>query len=178
MRFYLDTEYDGHNGPLISMALIREDKQRDIYILCARKAENPWVRENVIPHLNNHKARYQVHTMPERAGTSLREFLLFEDDIDIRCDSVTDLIHFSRAYSTADNGDYVPNPKQLIRFTVINDDDEIVIPGAVKHNAWWDAMGLLEKDLLRQAINDEDDKADMDKLINALCHPTSSGDHS
>ena len=32
MRYYLDTEFDGHNGPLLSLALVPETGEDSIHI--------------------------------------------------------------------------------------------------------------------------------------------------
>jgi hypothetical protein len=53
MRFFLDTEFNGFGGSLISMALVPEnDSLPEFYKeLEMREQLHPWVRENVVPHL-------------------------------------------------------------------------------------------------------------------------------
>ena len=53
MKLFLDTEFNGFNGRLISMALVPEDKTKpEFYVeLEIRDQLHPWVRDNVVPHL-------------------------------------------------------------------------------------------------------------------------------
>lgn len=52
-RLFLDTEFNGFGGKLISMALVPEDNSiREFYKeLVMTDQLDPWVRENVVPHL-------------------------------------------------------------------------------------------------------------------------------
>jgi len=53
MRLFLDTEFNGFGGRLISMALVPENsKTREFYKeIEIRDQLEPWVRDNVVPHL-------------------------------------------------------------------------------------------------------------------------------
>ena len=53
MRLFLDTEFNGFGGKLISMALVPEDQSvREFYKEVEMKDQlHPWVKENVVPHL-------------------------------------------------------------------------------------------------------------------------------
>ena len=53
MKLFLDTEFNGFNGKLISMALVPEDpaKQEFYKELEIVEPYEPWVKENVVPHL-------------------------------------------------------------------------------------------------------------------------------
>ncbi len=55
MRIFLDTEFNGFYGKLMSMALVPEDpSQPEFYVeLEIFDQLNPWVRENVAPKLNS-----------------------------------------------------------------------------------------------------------------------------
>ena len=46
MRYYLDCEFDGFGGPLMSLALVREDGQGVNYVFPMAVAD-PWVAANV-----------------------------------------------------------------------------------------------------------------------------------
>src|SRR5690349_21302626 len=53
MRYYLDTEFNGFGGELISLALVRED-EISLYLVSddiAVRSLEPWVAENVWPLL-------------------------------------------------------------------------------------------------------------------------------
>lgn len=53
MRYYLDTEFNGFGGELISLALVPADKEvPPFYCVVEWQAPTvPWVAEHVIPHL-------------------------------------------------------------------------------------------------------------------------------
>jgi len=53
MRFFLDTEFNGFGGKLISLALVPEDNTFPEFYkeLEIKEQLHPWVRENVVPHL-------------------------------------------------------------------------------------------------------------------------------
>lgn len=53
MKLYLDTEFNGFGGDLISMALVpHDDSLPEFYReIVMRQQLHPWVRENVVPHL-------------------------------------------------------------------------------------------------------------------------------
>ena len=48
MRYYIDCEFDGHNGPLLSIALVAEGGA-GIHIRTNEQPRDPWVIENVAP---------------------------------------------------------------------------------------------------------------------------------
>ena len=53
MRLFLDTEFNGFQGKLISMALVPEDKTKPEFYRELQMTDQlePWVRDNVVPHL-------------------------------------------------------------------------------------------------------------------------------
>ena len=53
MRLFLDTEFNGFQGKLISMALVPEDASAPEFYreLEIKDQLHPWVRDNVVPHL-------------------------------------------------------------------------------------------------------------------------------
>ena len=52
MRYFLDTEYDGFGGTLLSLALVPEDGGEEFYVVIAGEAEVPWVQRHVMPFLD------------------------------------------------------------------------------------------------------------------------------
>lgn len=50
---FIDTEFDGFNGPLISIGLCDlEDNRFYAELMSAEDIKNPWVQEHVVPHLD------------------------------------------------------------------------------------------------------------------------------
>lgn len=51
MNLYIDTEFNGFGGELISMALVSKDGKEFYQCLSITNSIDPWVRDNVIPVL-------------------------------------------------------------------------------------------------------------------------------
>ena len=52
MRYFLDTEYNGWGGALLSLALVPDDGEELYLTLDWNGALEPWVEKNVIPYLD------------------------------------------------------------------------------------------------------------------------------
>lgn len=53
MRYFLDTEYNGWRGELLSLALVPEDRGEEFYVTLQRPDRlERWVEGNVIPYLD------------------------------------------------------------------------------------------------------------------------------
>ena len=102
MRYYIDCEFDGHNGPLLSMAIVC-DEFVNIHITVINKATDPWVIANVLPVMEMHKATKSVLVHGAAVGQIIRDFLDVEDRPIIVADSPVDIGRFCKAIST--NGD-------------------------------------------------------------------------
>lgn len=151
-RFYIDCEFDGHNGPLLSIALVREDG-RGIHIATTATAQDPWVIANVVPLINRHDCRMAVRCLPNEVGAVIRTFVDCDDPV-IIADSPVDIGRFCHALSTGRDGGWASAQYPRMTFEVHNVDCyPTTLAGAVQHNAWWDAMALRTK-LLRAALSD------------------------
>ena len=53
MRYFLDTEFNGFGGALLSLALVPEDGQEFYVTLECDDPVFPWVERNVVPYLDN-----------------------------------------------------------------------------------------------------------------------------
>lgn len=143
-RYYIDCEFDGHNGPLLSVAVIGPDDS--IHIEVIAQAKDPWVAENVIPHLSDHQASYEVCCTEWSVGAEIIEF--FYDRLSgatIIADSAVDVARFCRAITTDPDGNW----NSIVGDMAFEVHDVAAyptdLPGAVQHNAWWDAMALKHK---------------------------------
>jgi hypothetical protein len=141
-RFYIDCEFDGHNGALLSMALIREDGD-SIHIRAKNFATDPWVLQNVVPHMDSHEALKFASVHEYEVGGVIRAFIGGCDAPVIIADSPVDIGRFCQAISTAPDGSWASADYPRMTFEVHNVDCyPTTLPGAVQHNAWWDAMAL------------------------------------
>ena len=149
MRYTIDTEFDGHGGPLISLALVPE-KGDPFYFVTFHKPADPWVEENVMPYVFHNLEgiyMYQVIANEASLGFYLREYLANENDVTIIADSAIDIGRFCQHIHSNGAGEYVSNELDRISFEVHNVDcwPNNLGPEAVQHNAYWDAVALWEK---------------------------------
>ena len=144
MRYYIDTEFDGFGGPLISMALIREDGRSIYFVIDGAEAaaRDPWVIENVLPILRDSpeppwvlsRQNAALYIADQLAG-DLNPVIISDwpDDLRHFCDLVVvgpgQMIDVPRLTMTVARVDAYPTP----------------IQNAVQHNAWWDALALQHK---------------------------------
>ena len=147
-KYYIDCEFDGHNGPLLSIAIVREDG-RNAHLRTFADAKDEWVIENVIPHMNRHHASCSQWIPSDEIGPSIKAFLACDDHPVIIADSPVDIARFCVAISTGADGHWESADYPRMTFEVHNVDCYPTdLPGAVQHNAWWDAMAL--RHLLQQ----------------------------
>ena len=145
MRYYIDCEFDGHNGPLLSMALVRS-RADSVAIIVDGKPKDPWVIENVIPVIHQDAAQTTIFCRPDQVGGAIREFIGADPSPRVVADSPVDIGRFCHAISTAEDGGWASADYPLMTFEVHNVDCyPTTLPGAVQHNAWWDAMALRHK---------------------------------
>lgn len=68
------------------------------------------------------------------------------EEITHHVDSPVDIGRFCQAISTGDDGGWASTNYERMTFTVENVDCYPTdLPGAIQHNAWWDAMALRHK---------------------------------
>ena len=146
MRYFIDTEFDGHNGPLLSLAIVREDGI-SLHVRTTERASDPWVVANVEPLMDkhdadvSHDALYIFHL-----GDVIRTFIAEDSAPVIIADSAVDIGRFCVALTTNAKGEWASVDYPRMTFEVHNVDCyPTALPNAVQHNAWWDAMALGEK---------------------------------
>lgn len=87
MRLWLDAEFNGFKGALISMALV-DDHGREWYEELKCRSPSPWVAENVIPNL------CQVPVTLAVMRQSLSKFLSVYETVHLVADWPQDIQHF------------------------------------------------------------------------------------
>lgn len=157
MKYYIDSEFDGHNGPLISIAIVREDSFSAYYIT-RHGAREKWVRENVMPRLRGvgeNPAIMLDNLRENTVGHLLLDFLKGDEEPLIYADSPVDVARFTGLISTNAAGEYQYVDIPLLQFAVFDIDVyPTPLPGAVQHNAWRDAMALAAQLRLVDKAND------------------------
>lgn len=90
MRYYIDTEFNGTGGQLLSIALVREDGVHFYEVLHAHELVVPWVKEHVVPHFG------QEAVTRLQAVKKLQKFLRKDSGPHVFiADWPEDLVHFN-----------------------------------------------------------------------------------
>lgn len=130
-RLFIDTEFNGFGGELISLAIVSEDGEQWYGVRSIPEDVEPWVAENVIPVL---------HAEPigrEFFHASLRVFLEKFDRPTVYADWYTDLAHFFAAMAGKDHADSFSFP-----CTAVLLEDAPTPASAIPHNALADARAI------------------------------------
>lgn len=140
MRLFLDTEFNGFGGELISMAIVAEDGREWYGVLPLPDKMHPWVREHVFPFL----AHPDGPKLPNRYAnkhefqSSLAKFLAQFPDAEIIADWPSDFEHlcYMMTYAGQQAGWRIPINCTMRLERVSGIESEI------PHNALSDARAL------------------------------------
>jgi hypothetical protein len=139
-NIYLDTEFDGHGGRLLSLALAAEDGKH--WYACLRPATyacDLWVQQHVLPKLEAMPRTIPDESSPDVFRASLKEYLLSRSGATIWADWPDDFAHLMRLMSGPSYADsfMIPCTMQLI----VTPDGEP--KPEVPHNGLSDAIALM-----------------------------------
>ncbi len=95
MRYFLDTEYNGFGGELISIALVPEHGDQEFYAVLPLPAQvHGWVERNVLPYLRLVPPGLDAEPVSrEQAAFELARFLAADPDPLVVADWPEDLAH-------------------------------------------------------------------------------------
>ncbi len=75
VRYFIDSEFDGHNGRLLSMAVVPEEGGSiHIETLATDDVRDPWVVENVVSKMSDHQAESMAIVTINEVGRELPRF--------------------------------------------------------------------------------------------------------
>lgn len=131
-RLYLDTEFNGFHGNLVSLALAAPDGEHWYEVLPYPKKWESWVADNVVPHLG------KKPIPPEQFGIRLRTYLQARPGCTIYADWPTDFEHLLAVMRGEHYADFWQVECQMVLLT--GTDPQSVVP----HNALSDAIALME----------------------------------
>lgn len=142
MRYFLDCEYDGFGGPLLSIALVPEDGSEEFYaVLAHERPLTDWVERHVAPYFNTVpdalRREPQEHNEVSR---DLARWFSGLSEIEIVADWPEDLALFCRLLMTG-NGEMVTIPPLTLRLLNVAG-FSTARNSAVPHNALHDARSL------------------------------------
>lgn len=148
-RLYCDFEFNGWGGELISMGMVGSNDPDWLYVVNPKYARSvpegtdPWVAENVLPHLFSAKPRPVLAEIADW-GEIASAFMYGGRGqvVQVFADWPSDIADLCNILITG-SGTAVYMPHQT-NFTVLRHLDvyPTSLAGAVRHNAWWDAMAL------------------------------------
>lgn len=135
MRYFLDTEFNGFGGELISIALAPEDEGL-VPFYAATECTNPtpWVAQHIIPRLDVESVTRS------RLCDEFAAYLVDDPEPVLVADWPEDIAHAARLLVI---GPGLMKPVRNIRFDLV--DAALVSSGAasaVPHNAYHDALRL------------------------------------
>lgn len=140
MKLWLDCEFNGYRGELISLALVAEDGSSLYKVLELPERVDPWVAEHVIPVLG--KGYIPVERW--QAQNAVEAYLAKFETVHIVTDWPDDVRYFCELMLTGP-GRRIDTPP--LTFEVVRLDGESDTP----HNALADARGLRNAYLADQA---------------------------
>jgi hypothetical protein len=142
MRYFLDTEFNGFGGELISVGLAPEHGDQEFYALLELPAElHPWVERHVVPYLNSVPPSVQHGTMTRlEAALALVDYFAGDSEPVIVADWPDDIAYFCSLLITGP-GDMVPIGSLRFEF-VSSPGFSTAAISRVPHNALHDARAL------------------------------------
>lgn len=142
MRYFLDCEYNGFGGALLSLALIPEDGGEELYLTfpCPDPIE-PWVERNVLPFIDQVPESLRLPpTSREQAAHVVAMYLGHDEHPEILADWPTD-IELLCGLLTFAPGRMVAIPETRFRLLTLGTFSPAE-NSAVPHNALHDARAL------------------------------------
>ncbi|MGN7750590.1 hypothetical protein [Sinorhizobium sp. 22678] len=144
MRLFVDTEFNGFGGELMSMAIVSEFGDEWYEVLPLPDVVVPWVKDNVVPVLNAEPV----------SGEAFREsFLAFMSRFrnpTIVADWYTDIVHFFAMFGGKDHNESVGYACKAE--LVLIDRYDSLIP----HNALHDARAIRDAYRCLHGVIDRD----------------------
>lgn len=141
MRYFLDTEYNGIGGALLSLALVPDDGE-DLYLTF--KTDEPpldWVEKHVIPYLDMVPEQLGCPRLSRSDGVdALEQYLRNDDDPVIVADWPEDVAQFCNLLITGP-GDMVELRHLTFRLLPLSN-FSTAANSRVPHNALHDARAL------------------------------------
>lgn len=142
MRYFLDTEYNGFGGALLSLALVPEDGGEEFYVAiqCDGPIE-PWVERHVVPFLDMVPESLKSPRLSRRAAAqALAAWLAHDAAPDIVADWPEDLAQLAMLLVTGP-GLMVPMPPLSLHFVPLHG-FSTAANSVIPHNALHDARAL------------------------------------
>ena len=144
MRYFLDCEYNGFRGAILSLALVPEDGGEDFYLTFGcDDAVDPWVERHVLPYLAHVPDALKLPSMTREQGAqAIAMYLGSDDEPEILADWPSDIELLCGLLSFAP-GQIVAVPEMRFRLLSLGSFSPAE-NSAVPHNALHDARAFKE----------------------------------
>lgn len=143
MRYFLDTEFNGFGGALLSVALVPDDGEEFYATLAPVGEPLPWVERNVLPFLDHVPAALRSPRLSRRdAAIELSHYLAVDPEPLIVADWPEDIAQLCTLLMTGP-GEMVPVPPLTFQLVPLGG-FSTAANSAVPHNALHDARALKE----------------------------------
>jgi hypothetical protein len=142
MRYFLDTEFNGFAGELISLALVPEHGDQEYYAVLELPEEvHGWVERNVVPYLASVPQGLEGRPVSRaEAAAELARYLAADREPVIVADWPEDIAHFCMLLVTGP-GEIAPVGSMRFEF-VSSPGFSTAVNSRVPHNALHDARAL------------------------------------
>jgi hypothetical protein len=141
LRYFLDTEYNGTGGALLSLALVPEDGEELYLTFATQDAIVPWVERHVLPYLDTVPESLRCPRLSrEHAAHALERYLHHDAKPLIVADWPEDVAQFCNLLITGP-GDMVDLRDLTFRLTPLAN-FSTAANSKVPHNALHDARSL------------------------------------
>ncbi len=143
VRYFLDTEFNGFGGALLSLALVPDDGAEFYVTLGSSEEHLPWVEQHVVPYLDHVPVGLVSPRLPRpEAAAALSHYLAVDPAPEIVADWPEDIAQLCELLMTGP-GQMVPVPPitfQLVPLCGFSTAGASQVP----HNALHDARALRE----------------------------------
>jgi hypothetical protein len=142
VRYFLDTEYNGWGGALLSLALVPEDRGEELYLTLAWDgALEQWVERNVVPYLDSvPESLFSPRMSRADAARMVAHYLVGDPDPLIVADWPEDIAQMSALIVTGP-GVMAEVPRLRFEFVALSG-FSTAANSKVPHNALHDARAL------------------------------------
>ena len=141
MRYFLDTEYNGIGGALLSLALVPDDGDELYLTLRTSDPLLEWVQRHVVPYLDSVPEQLSCPRLPrEDAAHALERYLRHDEEPLIFADWPEDIAHFCNLMMTGP-GDMIDVRHVTFRLVPMSN-FSTAANSKVPHNALYDARAL------------------------------------
>ncbi len=143
MRYFLDTEFNGSGGALLSLALVPDDGTEFYVTLGSSEEHVPWVEQHVVPFLDHVPVGLVSPRLPRpEAALALSHYLAVDPAPEIVADWPEDIAQLCELLMTGP-GQMVPVPPITFRLVPLCG-FSTAATSQVPHNALHDARALKE----------------------------------